>query len=170
MNHNIQWEQTKKLLSELTPSELVNVEQMVANELVRRTNLAKLEADKQEKRCAERYEGCREAICNFLLGVAHAMACRYALRWAAGHDPVGKACVGGAPWTPVDGAWLTKCVEQQLGPKRRCEVSAGTRLTVNPLHWASSADIRAGLKEPMLRASGFLSRIWTKPYVRPLSW
>ena len=85
------------------------------------------------------------AFSNFLLGVAHAMACRYALRWLRGHNPVGKAATSGEMWTAFDGSELERRVAGDVGPIVRTKYSH--RLLSNPLTWTTRGDLEKWLSK-----------------------
>lgn len=94
---------------------------------------------------------------NFLLGCAHAMACRAALRWTAGHAPYGKKPMSGLPWNAYDGYKVEHAVQEDVRfytttPARE-DVRAwgGTRLYSNPMSWTTAGDINHWLKERLYR-------------------
>lgn len=87
------------------------------------------------------------AFQNFLLGVAHAMACRAALRWSAGHDPIGKTTMHGLPWNAYDGTRLAAMVKGE-GPLSHSVRRAGApHCYSNPLTWTTAGDIKHWLSE-----------------------
>lgn len=121
----------------------------VAAEATRR-DFGTLEA--QNKKKTEAITGFQ----NFLLGCAHAMACRAALRWSAGHEPYGKAPMSGKPWNALDGAKMSLMMfngtsfkgptgDVKADPKTMTKWG-GTRLWSNPLLWNTKGDITYWLK------------------------
>lgn len=122
-------------LDKMPDSFFVDLATRVKTEMERRSgpSLAALKAKKNEQ--ITKFQ-------NFLLGVAHAMACRAALRWSAGHPPYGKSPMGGEPWNAYDGVQLERMVKKELGQKY-------ATLTVhsNPLTWTTTGDIRRWLSE-----------------------
>jgi hypothetical protein len=88
-------------------------------------------------------------LSNFMLGVAHAMACRAALRFAAGHEPYGPGLTQGAPWNVVDGAkvgqyvnkWWRDVSVNGASPNRNSKWARSV-LNSNPLLWTTAGDIK----------------------------
>lgn len=105
----------------------------------------------------EDYQG----LDNFLCGVAHAMSCRFALRWLRGHTPFGSGVgtSGGTPasgemWHALDGSNLSRRVAAGLGPSVRTKVDPRQglnknystigperTLNTNPLEWTTKGDL-----------------------------
>lgn len=86
------------------------------------------------------------AFQSFLMGVAHAQACRAALRWSAGHVPYGTAAMDGHPWNAYDGAKLSHMVNNgesfyTTEPNKGKEWM-GTRCWSNPLLWTTVGDLK----------------------------
>lgn len=94
---------------------------------------------------------------NFLLGCAHAMACRAALRWTAGHAPYGKQPMSGLPWNAYDGYKVSKAVSEDnrfyttTPEAEKLKKWGGTRLYSNPMSWTTQGDITHWLKESRYR-------------------
>lgn len=142
------YETANALAKKLTDDELRGLRTMPFREQLRREKeaLAVTHAVRVKARLAE----VAPYLCNFLLGVAHAMACRMALRWLNGHRPVGTTPNGGGCWTAEEGAELQYRVAQELPPRVRDQENQSTYLTTNPLRWKTEAEIRSGLSRPFI--------------------
>lgn len=128
----------------------LDLSKRVAMEQVRRTqNYQRLPAvleHKEKLRKAKTNEQIT-AFQNFLLGCAHAMACRAALRWGNGHRPYspdglgsGKSAMSGEVWNVFD---VAKLGDKMLGygSKAHGGVVDGNRIYVvnsNPINWPHS--------------------------------
>lgn len=94
---------------------------------------------------------------NFLLGCAHAMACRAALRFTAGHAPYGTKPMSGLPWTAYDGYKVSKAAEERIRfytttpEAEKLKAWGGTTLWSNPMSWTTKGDITHWLKERLHR-------------------
>jgi hypothetical protein len=135
----------------------------VKAEMERRTGLAAGSAREAAERAKAQKNDHITAFQNFLLGVAHAMACRAALRWSAGHHPYGKSPMDGTPWNAYDGVQLERMVKKEIGQKY-------PTLTVhsNPLTWTTKGDLTHWLSERGGRvlASARSSRFGADTYYR----
>lgn len=91
------------------------------------------------------------AFQNFLFGCAHAMACRAALRWSAGHRPFGTTPADGKCWNALDGAVLSNLAASGCPPVTKDPKVASTegwaskRIRTNPLLWKTTGDLKAWL-------------------------
>lgn len=126
-------------LDKMPANVLMDLAAKVKLEMERRTNTDK--ADKQK---------LHDKLSNFLLGVAHACACRSALRWTAGHNPHGKDANDGRPWNALDGTKVEYCVSEGLPPPQvdpdRDPVWDHSRLYSNPMLWTTVGDITHWVK------------------------
>lgn len=78
---------------------------------------------------------------NFLLGVAHAMACRAALRWSAGHQPFGKVPMHGLPWNAYDGTKLCHMINEGGTLYNGVYSPNGMKCYSNPMTWKTKGDL-----------------------------
>lgn len=128
----------------LTDDQLMGLRVMLANEARRRRD--EVNATVRKIKAKARLAECAESLSHLFSNIAHAMACRTALRWASGNKPyTGKGPTKGTPWNPADGAKVQMLHESgaQLD---------GMRLYWNPLHKFKSYDeasntMRHGLLE-----------------------
>lgn len=152
----------ESILAKMSDDELESIKNKIFLELTKR-DAQKREQARQEAEAEERTKArFREVIpgfCNFLLGAAHAMACRYALRWSKGHAPfAGKTPQSGEMWTPVEIATVVKC--GVLGHHRKNNVpapvvnehNASTYINDAPMLWESADVIKLNL--PRFRVLG----------------
>jgi hypothetical protein len=84
-----------------------------------------------------------DGLSNFLLGCAHAMACRAALRVAAGHAPFGVTPQHGAVWNPWDGEQVNRYIAGYQPRLRGYRIPKWDRATLhsNPVSWTTVGDI-----------------------------
>lgn len=103
-----------------------------------------------------------DALQNFLRGVAHACACRSALRFAAGHNPHGTNPEDGTCWNPLDGQRVIQQVIQERGPDKidtnRDLRWQGVRLRSNPMSWTTTGDQDHWLRLPRWIGAGGFSK------------
>lgn len=144
-------DEARKLAQDLDDTELESLKAVLRDERIRRDAANDLKA--AEERKAARYEECRPALAMLFLNIAHAMACRMALRWLKGHNPVGKDPEHGRMWTAPEGAELERRVRDGLPPMVRDKNTPLCSLKYNPLTWRTEADIKGSLKHGLF--SGF---------------
>lgn len=138
----------RKLAKDLKDEEIRILTNILREERTARELIA-LEAAKKEY-LAKRYDECRASLAHLFTQMCHAMACRNALRWMAGHDLVGKEMQHGAMWTAAEGAELSRRFRNELPPKKRNAKTECTRLLSNPLEWQSDAEIINGCKKGLI--------------------
>lgn len=87
-----------------------------------------------------------DGLQNVLCCCAHAMACRAALRWSAGHGPYGTTAGDGKPWNAYDGSKLARLVETGSAPKavdaKVADKYGRWRLHSNPMMWTTKGDLK----------------------------
>lgn len=144
-------------LDKMPPNVLLDLAAKVKVEMERRNKdneyRTRMVAFEKDKKIA-----LHNKLSNFLLGVAHACACRSALRFAAGHNPHGKTPMSGECWNAIDGVKVERCVSHGSAPDfvnpKRDPTWSNRRLRSNPLRWETPGDIRHWLDPYGLRSSG----------------
>lgn len=132
-------------LDQMSDFDFTDLRRRVELEHLRKVELVQ-KREAEETRA--RVERLREGFSNFLFCVAHAAACRAALRCSAGHNPFGTTPMSGECWNGQDIANLYRQVDSEQGPKKinpkRHAVYTGIRVRENPLKWQTVGDIRHG--------------------------
>lgn len=121
-------------LDKMSAREFSDLLDKTSKEMARRVRLSALLEPPKPVLSAARTLELRKRLSNFLTGVAHAAACRAALRLTAGWHPFGVTPQSGEKWNPLDGFNLA----QKAGTKITTNHGKGKTyiLHSNPLAWA----------------------------------
>lgn len=120
-------------LDKMSAREFSDLLDKTSKEMARRVKLSSLLEPPKPTLSAVRTLELRKGLSNFLTGVAHAAACRAALRLTAGWHPFGVTPQSGEKWNPLDGFNLA----QMAGTKITTDHGKGKSYTLysNPLAW-----------------------------------
>lgn len=123
-------------LDKMSTREFADLVDKTTKEMARRAKLSNLFEPPKPVLYAARTLELRKGLSNFLAGVAHAAACRAALRLTAGWHPFGVTPQSGEKWNPLDGFNLA----QMAGTKITTDHGKGKSYTLysNPLAWRGS--------------------------------
>lgn len=127
-------------------------------DLKRRVTAELARREEERTKTKEKRQGLHNGLSNFLLGVAHAMACRAALRWVKGlrpYSPDGK----GSGHTPTSGEMWNIYDVAELGqelltgnPNNRVTNKDGNTYLVNsnPVAWKNIDALKVWLRQSHL--------------------